>query len=81
MREQGWTGGKMEERRRVFEEKARRKGKQTRLRENVQRVLGFNHRWWGDEDDAASSSSDIEDDHMVDVDIFVGHLTSTSPTV
>ena len=50
MREAGWQGGRMEEQRRILEKRMRRLGKQRHVQEDIERILGINHRWWGDED-------------------------------
>jgi hypothetical protein len=61
MRSEGWTGGRMEAKRRSIEERAKRKGRQKGLRDDVAKVLGVNSRWWGDDsDDDSDSSSDSE---------------------
>ncbi|KAJ6519737.1 DIL domain-containing protein [Mycena sanguinolenta] len=70
MRGEGWTGGKMEERRRLFEERRRKREKQCVVRDSVGRTLGVNSRWWGDQSDEFSSSDSDSDDEEVDDDVY-----------
>ncbi|KAH7910885.1 DIL domain-containing protein [Hygrophoropsis aurantiaca] len=69
MRGEGWTGGRMEERRRVLDERLKRKGKRKIIQENVSKILGVQPQWWKTEDSANSStdsgSDDDEDDEML----------------
>ena len=64
MREAGWRGGRMEERRRILEKRTRRLGKRRHVQEDVERVLGISSRWWGDDDTlfALDSEDDSEDE-------------------
>ncbi|KAF5375121.1 hypothetical protein D9758_000363 [Tetrapyrgos nigripes] len=62
MRGEGWTGGKMEQKRRQFDELMKRKGKQQVLREDVGRILGIPSRWWGSDSQNPFSDSDSEED-------------------
>ncbi|KAM5530611.1 hypothetical protein V8D89_015729 [Ganoderma adspersum] len=64
MREAGWKGGRMEERRRILEKRTRRLGKRRHVQEDVEKVLGINSRWWGDDDAlfALDSEDDSEDE-------------------
>ncbi|KAA1468705.1 hypothetical protein DENSPDRAFT_485477 [Dentipellis sp. KUC8613] len=61
MRGEGWTGGRMEERRKALEKRMVRRGKQRSLRDHVSKRLGINPRWWGD-DSWETMLSDPEDD-------------------
>ncbi|KAI0068436.1 hypothetical protein BV25DRAFT_1875981 [Artomyces pyxidatus] len=60
MRGEGWTGGRMEERRQLLEKKMVRRGKQQSVREDVGRQLGINPRWW--REDEWETMSDVSDD-------------------
>lgn len=76
MREEGWTGGRMEERRRAEERRAQRFSKRKALQESVGKILDIGSTWWGDLDaDAFSDASDNEDDSMSDDDkVFVSNV-------
>lgn len=80
MREKGWTGGRMEERRRAEERRSGRLSKRKALQENVGRILDIGPSWWGDVDaDSFSDTSDDEDDAMSDDDkVFVSNASVTS---
>ncbi|EIN14146.1 hypothetical protein PUNSTDRAFT_95756 [Punctularia strigosozonata HHB-11173 SS5] len=82
MREEGWTGGRMEERRRVFEDQAKRRSRKRQLRDSVQKILGFDRRWWGDDDDDAISwASEHEDEGLLDDRVYTPPLDFTSMLV
>lgn len=69
MREQGWTGGRMEERRRVEERRVQRLVKRKALQENVGKVLDIGPGWWGEADsDSYSETSDDDDEAMSEED-------------
>ncbi|KAJ7783698.1 DIL domain-containing protein [Mycena maculata] len=68
MRGEGWTGGKMEQKRRLFDERRRRREKQRSIRDTIGQTLGVNPKWWGDVD---YSSSDSESgDEEADEDVY-----------
>lgn len=73
MREQGWTGGRMEEHRRAQERRMERLSKRKAVQENVGRILDIGPAWWGDIDaDSYSDISDDEDEAMSEDDkVFV----------
>jgi len=78
MRGEGWTGGKMEVKRRLLEDRVKRKGKKRRVREDVGKILGVHPGWWGDEDPDSSplqsdSDSDLEEEPDCD-SIFVSFV-------
>ena len=63
MRGDGWTGGRMEEKRKVLEERLKAKGKRENVRESVAKALQVDQKWWGaDDSDSADSDLDIEED-------------------
>lgn len=62
MRGEGWTGGRMEEKRHLLETRRKRKGKRRDVQNDIGRVLGVNPKWWGTEADYSSSDSDSEDE-------------------
>ncbi|KAI0320337.1 DIL domain-containing protein, partial [Amylostereum chailletii] len=64
MRGEGWTGGRMEERRKILEQRIVRRGKQRVVRDDIAHRLEINPKWWGDDgwhDSASSDESDDED--------------------
>jgi hypothetical protein len=69
MRGEGWTGGRMEARRRSSEERSKLKYRQKGVRDDMVKALDVNPRWWGDEE-SDSSSTDSEDENEDD-DLFV----------
>jgi len=71
MRGQGWTGGHMEERRRSFEQKQKKKGKRKELREDVGKVLGVSPDWWGMPSEFGDSDSGSDEDEDVNDDVYV----------
>lgn len=79
MRAQGWTGGRMEERRKLRELRQHRIGKRRNLQEGVEKALNIDPRWWGDAepDYVASELSDDEDEDF-DMDKDVAVYTSIS---
>ncbi|EIW86798.1 hypothetical protein CONPUDRAFT_161452 [Coniophora puteana RWD-64-598 SS2] len=65
MRTEGWTGGRVEEKRRALDERLRRKGKRKAVQDRVTQILSLPPRWWDAENfdnDDDSSGSDIEDE-------------------
>ena len=80
MREEGWTGGRMEERRRTLEKKALQLSKRKTLQEGVGKVLDVVPSWWGQiDEDSLSDSSDDEDDTLLeDSNVFVSFETPPS---
>ncbi|KAI9060570.1 ankyrin [Trametes sanguinea] len=68
MREAGWKGGRMEEQRRSLEKRMRRLGKRRHVQEEIEKTLGINPRWWGDDDAffALDSEEEVDDDALSD---------------
>ncbi|KAF7339536.1 hypothetical protein MSAN_02168100 [Mycena sanguinolenta] len=81
MRGEGWTGGKMEERRRLLEERRRKREKRRAVRDTVGRTLGVNSRWWGDQSDEFSESDSDSDDEEVEDDVYTPPPDYTSMLV
>lgn len=76
MREQGWTGGRVEERRRAQEMQMQRTRHIRTLRDQLSKTLEIDPRWWGDEDEFASEeASDEEDGDREDFDVYVSVLS------
>lgn len=82
MRGEGWTGGRMEERRKALEKKALQLSKRKAIQQSVGRVLDIGPLWWGEQDDdSASDASDDEDYTLTDSnDVFVSVLTPVVPS-
>ncbi|KAF8905495.1 DIL domain-containing protein [Gymnopilus junonius] len=70
MRSQGWTGGRMEERRRLLEKRIKKKGKKKAIREDVGKVLDVSPDWWGTDSELSDDDSDSEDDEEVGEDVY-----------
>ncbi|KAJ7169799.1 DIL domain-containing protein [Mycena filopes] len=71
MRGEGWTGGKMELRRRLLDERRRRREKQRAIRDTIGRTLGVDSRWWGNDNSDFDFSSDTESgDEEADDDVY-----------
>lgn len=62
MRGEGWTGGRMEQKRRISEQRMKRKRRQKEVREGIGKVLGVNPTWWNPDSDSSDSESENEDD-------------------
>lgn len=77
MREQGWTGGRVEEQRRAQERHDSKLQKRRALQEHLTRMLDIDYRWWGDIDAEVTLSevSNDEDDDLEQLELFVSsHL-------
>ncbi|KAF9015076.1 DIL domain-containing protein [Cyathus striatus] len=61
MRSEGWTGGRMEQRRRVLERRTKRKLRHQEIREDVAQTLNVNPKSWYSDSDTTLSESDSED--------------------
>lgn len=66
MRGEGWTGGRVEEKRRLHEEREKRKERQRDVRDDVGRVLDVHPQWWGSDSDSTFTDSDEEEDDAGD---------------
>ncbi|GAW06078.1 Dilute domain-containing protein [Lentinula edodes] len=60
MRGEGWTGGRLEDKRRILDERMKRKGKQQSIREDVGQALGIHPRWWNPDLDEFNLSDDSD---------------------
>jgi len=69
MRTEGWTGGRMEERRRALEEGATRLKKRKAVREGVNQVLSLDPGWWGESESGVDS--DDADEGEIDEAVYV----------
>ncbi|KAF9244617.1 DIL domain-containing protein [Melanogaster broomeanus] len=79
MRSEGWTGGRMEQRRRALDEQLKRKDRQKDLRDSVAKILDVPTQWWQDGDsDISSTESDSEEDDDFDEDQYTPPSDFTS---
>lgn len=81
MRGQGWTGGRMEQKRRLFDQRMKKKGKRKAIREDIGKTLGISSNWWGEDSESSESDSDDdendgEDDTDLDERIYVSGIFS-----
>lgn len=60
MRTEGWTGGRMEERRKTLDERAVRLRKRNAVRESVNQTLSLDPTWWG-EGESGIDSDDVDE--------------------
>ncbi|KAF8971413.1 DIL domain-containing protein [Flammula alnicola] len=70
MRGQGWTGGRMEERRKLFEQRVKKKGKRKEVREDVGKVLGVSPDWWSKDSEPSESDDDSDEEEEVDDNVY-----------
>lgn len=74
MRGEGWTGGRMEQRRRALDEQLKRRNRQRVLYDSISKALEVPAQWWGEQDAETSTTlSDSEDDEL-DEDSFVSNI-------
>ncbi|KIM75400.1 hypothetical protein PILCRDRAFT_827312 [Piloderma croceum F 1598] len=63
MRGDGWTGGRMEQKRKLLDERIKQRDKRKSVRDIVAKTLSVDQRWWGDDDsDSSSVDSDYEEE-------------------
>ena len=62
MRGQGWTGGRMEQKRKVIDQRSKREKKQNEVRDTLGKVLGIDLAWWDEESDQLLRDSDSDDE-------------------
>ncbi|CAL1695236.1 unnamed protein product [Somion occarium] len=65
MRSQGWTGGRMEARRKLTEKRQHRIGKRRDMQEGIEKALNVDPRWWG-QTEPDYFGSDLSDDEEED---------------
>lgn len=72
MRSEGWTGGRMGEKRRRMEQRARLRGEHTSMRDDITRILDLNPSWWdgehSDNDQHPEDADDDDDEGDIDMD-------------
>ncbi|KAF9040523.1 DIL domain-containing protein [Panaeolus papilionaceus] len=81
MRSQGWAGGRMEERRRAFEQRKKKRDVNNQLRDTVSKVLNVGQDWWGKEPEFSDSDSDSEEEDSIDDSIYTPPLDYSSMLV
>jgi hypothetical protein len=70
MRGEGWTGGRMEHKRRLSEQRMKRKERKREVRDGINKVFSVNPAWW--DLDSGSDSSDLgSEDEEEDDGIYV----------
>ncbi|KAG6885857.1 hypothetical protein C0993_008820 [Termitomyces sp. T159_Od127] len=77
MRSEGWTGGRMEEKRRIVEQREKRKARKEGVRKEISRILGVHPSWWGEVDSDSESEDEAGDE---DEDIYVRAFVSSMAT-
>lgn len=69
---EGWTGGRVEQRRRALDERLKWKCRQQEIHESIAKIIEVPTQWWGDSDsDASHSESDDDSDDDPDDEIYV----------
>jgi len=81
MRGQGWAGGRMEQKRRLFDQRIKNKGKRKAICEDIGKTLGVSSDWWGKDSESDQSDSDddegnVEDDTDLDERVYVSGILS-----
>ncbi|KAG6884198.1 hypothetical protein C0992_006780, partial [Termitomyces sp. T32_za158] len=62
MRSEGWNGGRMEEKRRIVEQRKKRKARKEGIRKEISRILCVHPSWWGELDSDSESEDEAEDE-------------------
>ncbi|KAN0100548.1 DIL domain containing protein [Tylopilus felleus] len=78
MRGEGWTGGRMEQRRRALDEQLKRRDRQKDLYDSVSKILDMPTQWWGERDIETSSMISDSEDEDLDEDSYTPPLDFTS---
>lgn len=74
----GWTGGRMEDKRRELEIRLKRRGKRKAIRDDVGRILAVPPRWWSTNvEEDFSTDSDDENEPDIDETIYVRFSSSS----
>ena len=69
MRTEGWTGGRMEERRKALEERTAGLKKRNSVREGINQALSLDPAWWGEGE--SDVDSDDVDEGEIDEAVYV----------
>ena len=80
MREKGWTGGRMEEKRRLQERLEQKTQQERTLRDRLTKILDIDYRWWGDTESEVDFDdlSETGDEDAMQQDIFVSQVSILS---
>ncbi|KAI6047706.1 DIL domain-containing protein [Pisolithus marmoratus] len=79
MRCEGWTGGRMEQRRRALDERIKRRDRRKSIRQNIAKIIEIPPQWWGDDESEISlDESDCEEDDDSNDEIYTPSLDFTS---
>lgn len=79
MRSEGWTGGRMEQRRRALDERLKQSSRRKRIRESIAKIIETPTPWWGDsESEFSSNESDSEVDDESNEETYTPPLDFTS---
>lgn len=70
MRGEGWTGGRMEQKRRLSEQRMKREERKKEVRDGINKAFNVNPAWW-DLDSGSSSSDSGSEDEEGDDRIYV----------
>lgn len=76
MRGEGWSGGRMEQRRRFVEQQMKKNRKQKDICDGIGRVLDVDPKWWNADVTSSDEDTDDEDGSVEDDDrLFVSFLS------
>lgn len=79
MRSEGWTGGRMEQRRRALDERIKRRERRKGIHQNIAKIIEVPPQWWGDDETEMSfDESDSEEDDDSNDEIYTPSLDFTS---
>lgn len=79
MRSEGWSGGRMEQRRRALDERIKRRDGRKGTCQNIANIIEVPPQWWGDDGSELSfDESDSEEDDDSNDEIYTPSLDFTS---
>lgn len=79
MRSEGWSGGRMEQRRRALDEQIKRRDGRKGICQNIANIIEVPPQWWGDDGSELSfDESDSEEDDDSNDEIYTPSLDFTS---
>ncbi|KAI6162119.1 DIL domain-containing protein [Pisolithus thermaeus] len=71
MRSEGWSGGRMEQRRRALDERIKRRDRRKGTCQNIAKIIEVPPQWWGDnESELSFDESDSEEDDDSNDEIY-----------
>lgn len=75
MRGEGWSGGRMEQRRRLVEQRLKKTRRQKDIRDGLGRVLDVDPKWWNIDANSSDEDTDEADVNLEEDDkLFVSFL-------